>query len=141
MKLKLKAMTVRLALLCLSCFLVACQHDSPAPTQPPVALQPILSNIQANIFTPKCATAGCHVPGGTGPMSLQSGVSFTTLVNVNSAYGGLRVAPGDAANSVLYKKIIGAAGVGAIMPSGRPPLNTDERNAIQTWINNGAQNN
>jgi hypothetical protein len=140
MKINLKVMSMG-ALLLLSMTFVACQHETLAPVQPPQGIQPTLSSIQANVFTPKCATAGCHVPGGTGPMSLQNGVSYTTLVNVNSAYGRLRVKPNDAANSVLYLKVTGAAGVGPLMPSGRPPLTSDEINAIQTWINNGAQNN
>lgn len=117
----------------------ACQHENPAPTQPTQGVQPTLSSIQANIFTPKCVNSGCH-PGGGAPMSLANGQSFGTLVNQNSAYNRPRVAPGNANNSALYLKVAGTT-LGSIMPLGRPPLSADEVNAIQTWINNGAQNN
>ena len=108
---------------------------APAP-----ALQATLSSIQANIFTPKCVNAGCH-PGGGAPMSLQSGVSFGALVGVNSAYARLRVAPGNAANSVLYLKVIGDNTVGRIMPLVGGPLSKTETDSIAAWINRGALNN
>lgn len=119
--------------------LAGCEHSVNAPTAPPVQVQPTLSSIQANIFTPKCVNAGCH-PGGGAPMSLQAGQSFGTLVNQPSAYNRPRVAPNNANNSALYLKVAGTT-LGAIMPLGRPPLSPAEVSAIQTWINNGAQNN
>lgn len=138
MKINLKIMSVG-ALLLLSMTIVACQHETPAPMQPAQGVQPTLSSIQANIFTPKCVNAGCH-PGGGGPMSLANGQSFNTLVNQNSAYNRPRVQPGNANNSALYLKVAGTT-LGQIMPLGRPPLSAAEVSAIQTWINNGAQNN
>lgn len=104
------------------------------------ALQATLSSIQTNIFTPKCVNAGCH-PGGGAPMSLQSGVSFGTLVGVNSAYGRPRVAPGNANNSALYLKVIGDPATGVRMPLGGTPLSQAETDSIKAWINRGAQNN
>jgi hypothetical protein len=127
--------------------LVACDKRTPTiAQQPPPAtvVQPMLSSIQNNIFALKCAVAGCHVTGGIAPMSLEPGNSFNTLVNVNSAYGNpllLRVKPGDAANSVLYLKILGDARVGgtqARMPAGLGPMPIAEVNAIRDWINAGA---
>jgi hypothetical protein len=123
---------------------VACEHQNPAPTAPPVQVQPALSSIQTNIFTPKCAIPGCHAGGApAGQLSLQANASFNNLVNVvsNGYAPRVRVVPNNANNSVLYLKIIGNAAVGAQMPSGRPPLSATEMSAIQTWINNGAQNN
>jgi hypothetical protein len=107
---------------------------------PAPGLQATLSSIQANIFTPKCVNAGCH-PGGGGPMSLMNGVSFGTLVNVNSAYGRPRVAPGNANNSALYLKVIGNINTGSRMPLGGAPLSQTETDSIAAWINRGAQNN
>ena len=140
MKLKLSASTVLGSLLLFvgAGMFGACEHATPV-TQPPVMLQPTLSSIQTNIFTLKCVNAGCH-PGGGAPMSLRAGDSFGTLVNQPSAYNRPRVQPGNANNSALYLKVAGTT-LGAQMPPGRPPLNNDELNAIQTWINNGAQNN
>ncbi|NUO84455.1 hypothetical protein HUU05_30640 [candidate division KSB1 bacterium] len=147
MKIKSAATRVgALVLFCVISFFTACQHETPAPTQPPQGIQPTLSSIQANIFTPKCVNAGCH-PGGGAPMSLASGQSYNTLVGAggtgvtSSGYAPLlRVSPGNAANSVLYLKVAGNT-LGNIMPLGRPPLSAAEVTAIQTWINNGAQNN
>jgi len=125
-------------MLCLSGGLfIACEHTVTAPTQ--VQVQPTLSSLQANIFTPKCVNAGCH-PGGGAPMSLQAGQSFGTLVNQPSAYNRPRVAPGNANNSALYLKVAGTT-LGTRMPQGAQPLSANEISAIQTWINNGAQNN
>jgi len=123
---------------------VGCEHDQ---AMAPVALQPTLSSIQTNIFTPKCVNRGCHNPNGGGaPMSLQTGQSYGAMINVQSGtYAGrLRVNPGNAANSVLYLKVVGDASVGGAgtrMPLGFPALSAAEVSAIQTWINNGAQNN
>jgi hypothetical protein len=120
-----------------------CEHNQATA---PTPLQPTLSSIQANIFTPKCVNAGCH-PGGGAPMSLQNGQAYNTLVNVttqNAAYGGrLRVNPGNAAASVLYLKVTGDAATGGAagrMPPGAA-LSSTETNAIRDWINAGAQNN
>ena len=104
-------------------------------------LQATLSSIQANIFTPKCANAGCH-PGGGAPMSLSNGASFAALVGVSSvAFNRPRVAPGNANNSVLYLKVIADNSVGRGMPLVGAPLSRAETDSIAAWINRGAQNN
>ncbi len=142
MKVKLKGTSAgMLLLLCVFGF-TACEHNSPAPTQPPVALQPMLSSIQTNIFTRKCVNAGCH-PGGGAPMSLQANASFNNLVNVNSTTSnpsGVLVVPNNDAASILFLRVSGATR-GRQMPLGLTPLSADEVNAIQTWINTGALNN
>ena len=128
--------------LCLVGLFMACSHDMPVAQQqpqPPANLQATLSSIQATIFTPKCTNPGCH-PGGGAPMSLQPGQSFANLVNVNSAYGRLRVAPGNANNSALYLKVIGNS-AGGRMPLGGQPLSQAETDTIAAWINRGALNN
>ena len=138
MKLKTSAAVSGSLLLVICVVIAACEHQNPM-TAPPVQLQPTLSSIQANIFTPKCVNAGCH-PGGGAPMSLANGQSFGTLVNQASAYNRPRVAPGNANNSALYLKVSGNT-LGARMPTVGQPLSAAEISAIQTWINNGAQNN
>lgn len=133
----------------LSCF-AACDKKTPVSSQqtPPAVVQPTLTSIQNNVFALKCAVAGCHITGGIAPMSLEAGLAYNTLVNTASSTYGTprlqRVKPNDAANSVLYLKIIGDAQVGgtqARMPFGLGGMTSAEVNAIQTWINNGAQNN
>lgn len=116
----------------------ACEHEQGAGPQS--GLQPTLSSIQANIFTPKCVNEGCH-PGQGAPMSLERGVAFGALVGVPSAFGLSRVQPFSSENSVLYLKVIGDPSTSARMPLGRPALTDDEIQAIGKWIDAGAQNN
>ena len=120
-------------------FTYACEHEQ-GVGPPGVGLEPTFSSIQSNILTPKCVNQGCH-PGQLAPMSLRAGAAYGNLVNSPSAFGILRVAPGDADNSALYLKVIGDNSVGARMPLSRNALSSAETNAIRDWINNGAQNN
>lgn len=118
---------------------VACEHDTATAPLPPAGLQATLSSIQANIFTPKCALAGCHVAGGGAPMSLAAGSSYAALVGINSPkYGLPRVAPGNANNSVLYL-IVNGNTLGIRMPPLGGNLSQAETDSIAAWINAGAQ--
>lgn len=108
-------------------------------------LQPSLDSIQANVFGVSCALAGCHT-GPTGPalpqgMDLSSAdSSFANLVGVTSIQNSAlqRVAPNDAANSYLIRKIEGTAAAGNQMPPGGPPLDQATIDTIREWIDNGA---
>lgn len=112
----------------------------------PVVVGPTLDEIQAAVFTPNCATAGCHT-GPAGNM-LPSGLdlsdadaSFASLVNVmsNQSAGDTLVVPGDAAGSYLVQKIEGTAAVGNRMPPPpRDALDAQEIAAIRQWIDDGA---
>jgi hypothetical protein len=137
----MKAVMRSMLFLCAVGVFLACDHTMPVMQQaPPANLQATLSSIQTNIFTPKCVNAGCHPGTGGGPMSLRAGDSFGTLVNVNSAYGRPRVAPGNANNSTLYLKVTGT-GDGQRMPVLGLPLSQAETDSIAAWINRGALNN
>ena len=124
---------------CLLIAFVACEHQ----LEP--RLQPTLSSIQINVFTPRCAVSGCHVPGGAGPMSLELGKSFSNIVDVSSVERSnlKRVNPKNANDSYLIKKLEGAPDIlFDRMPQNGPPyLASEEVNVIRTWIYNGAQNN
>jgi len=122
--------------------MVGCEHSQGIVTPPRPTLPP-LSDIQLKILTPKCAIPGCHVPGGAAPMSLQTGVSFGTLVNVTSTgYAPRqRVTPNNSANSVLFLKVTGNAATASRMPLGSTPLSQADISAIQQWIDTGALNN
>ena len=108
-------------------------------------LQPSLDSIQANVFGPTCAVAGCHSgpAGGSLPqgMDLSSAdASFASLVGVSSVQNPalLRVSAGDADGSYLVQKLEGTAGIGQRMPAGGPPLDQATIDVIRAWIDSGA---
>ncbi len=82
---------------------------------------------------------GCH--GGTAGLELAAPGSRANLVGVVSTnWGGVRVAAGDPAASVLYRKISGDSGVGDRMPQGGV-LNADDIETVRRWIAEGAPDN
>jgi len=98
-------------------------------------------SIQTNIFTPSCATSGCH--SGSAPaegLNLSDANSFNNIVSINSEqFPSLnRVEAGDADSSYLVRKIEGTASIGLQMPRNRPALSVDKIQAIRDWIDNGA---
>ena len=137
--------TFLLALISAGLF-VACEHSTPvANDNNNQGLQPTLSSIQKEIFTPKCVSVGCH-PGNGAPMSLRNGESHRNLVGANSDYtiGGQRlkrVVAGDPDQSVLYLKVVGDNRVFTRMPQGAAALSSEEVGAIRDWIEDGAQDN
>jgi hypothetical protein len=111
----------------------------------PVIMDPTLDNIQAAVFGPTCATAGCHSGGGAvlpGVMDLTSAqASFDNLVNVASLEvpGVFRVLPGNPDDSYLIHKLEGTAAVGSRMPLSSPdPLDPAIIASIRQWITDGA---
>ena len=97
--------------------------------------------IQTNVFTPTCATAGCHQGAGAPQgLRLEEGMSFDLLVNVasNEVPTLLRVEPGNPDDSYLVQKIEGTAAVGGRMPLGRPPLDQATIDGVRQWIADGA---
>jgi len=108
---------------------------------PPPALGPNFSEIQANIFTPTCATAGCHRGAGAPQGLILDQVNSYGLL-VNRASGEvpalLRVASNDPDNSYLIRKLEGTASVGARMPLNGQPLAQSAIDVIRQWITDGA---
>jgi hypothetical protein len=115
--------------------------SSPPPPPPPTTFNPVFSEIQANVFTPTCATAGCH-SGAGAPQGLQLDAvnSYALLVGVasNESPGVMRVAPGDPDNSYIVHKLEGTAAVGARMPLNGTPLSSANIATIRQWITDGA---
>lgn len=109
--------------------------------QPPLVFAPVYSEIQANVLTPSCATAGCHAPGNP-PLGLvlDAANSYTLLVGVDSAQvpGVKRVQAGDPDASYLVQKLEGTAAAGAQMPFMQPPLAQATIDIVRQWITDGA---
>jgi hypothetical protein len=102
-----------------------------------------LLDVQAQVFSPRCALSGCHT--GTGaPFGLDLGSAVSSsanLVGVASAEipGLMRVEPGNAADSYLYMKITDDPRIqGDPMPLSGVPLSSAELSLIETWITEGA---
>jgi hypothetical protein len=124
----------------------ACDEKLSDITGPTPNLQPTLSSIQREIFSPRCTA--CH--NGTRPflpfaMNLTEGNSYASLVGVASIQKAAlqRVAPGDPENSYIVHKLEGRAGItGLRMPLTGPPYLTDGQIlVIRRWIEIGAPNN
>ncbi len=113
----------------------------PVPPPPPPPLTAVFSSIQAGVFTPTCATAGCHSGAGAQQgLRLDATNSFGMLVGVASTEVPtiMRVAPGDPNNSYLIQKLEGTAAVGVRMPNGLPALPMATITTIRQWITDGA---
>ncbi|MCF8325317.1 MAG: hypothetical protein K9I84_10190 [Leadbetterella sp.] len=110
--------------------------------------------IQETIFTPTCATSGCHASKLDASFKqhglvLEKSVAYANLVNMlatNSdakAAGKKLVEIGNPSNSFLINKIcnditICGKSYGSTMPLGGNPLSVGQVEFIRQWIKNGA---
>jgi len=119
------------------------QAKEPLPQEQPDTPQSssAFKKIQDEIFTPKCATSGCH-NGTASPLGLNlvEGKAYNKLVNKpsNQVDGLQLVESSNIEASYLVHKLEGTQGGGAQMPLGKPPLSTEEIQLIKTWISDGA---
>ena len=130
-----------LAIAFLAGFLPACDGGDGTGFPPLGPLGPNFSEIQANVFTPTCATTGCHFGAGAPQgLRLDEANSYALLVGVGSMEepSVLRVAPGDPNNSYLIQKLEGTAATGQQMPFNAPPLPQATIDVIRQWISDGA---
>ena len=130
-----------LAIAFLAGFLPACDGGDGTGFPPLGPLGPNFSEIQANVFTPTCATTGCHFGAGAPQgLRLDEANSYALLVGVGSMEepSVLRVAPGDPNNSYLIQKIEGTAVSGQQMPLNAPALPRATIDVIRQWISDGA---
>lgn len=101
-----------------------------------------LADVQAAIFSPRCAIAPCHDSSvAAGGLVLEEGAAFDQLVGVAPmieaahAAGQLRVDPGRPENSFLLVKLLGPPlGQGSRMPLVGPPLSEEEIQLVRDWI-------
>jgi hypothetical protein len=110
---------------------------------PPIDPNATFTRVQNEIFTPSCAQIGCHDSiGRQSQLVLTQGNAYANIVNVSSVEmpSLRRIAPGDAPNSYLYRKITGAGITGDRMPQGGPPLSDAQVSLVRDWIRRGAPN-
>lgn len=132
-----------LALLVLA---AACGDEKSLPTEvPPTGPDPnaTFTRVQQEVFTPKCALSGCHL----GPANLaQEGLVLSAgsaydnivMVRANQNPSLFRVAPADATNSYLWRKINpGQPITGDRMPQ-TGSITEAERQLVTDWILRGA---
>lgn len=138
--------TAVIAASCCAFALSACSggDGSGLPDQTLPGDQPFAANfseIQDAVFTPSCATAGCH-QGANAPQGLRldAANSYGLLVDVASSQvpSILRVRPGDPDASYLIQKLDGTAAVGAQMPLNAQALPQPDIDMIRQWITDGA---
>jgi hypothetical protein len=125
--------------------LLACGGDGvivEAPPPPP-STAPTLTELQDEIFTPRCAFVGCHGPFPNLGLSLLRGQSYGSLVDVTSAELApmKRVLPGQPDRSYIVLKLEGDPRIVAErMPYGGPYLSPAEIQMVRDWIAAGAKN-
>lgn len=117
-----------------------------APGSPPVARVPVSYGFDIQpIWDKNCVM--CHRSGGIAerlfgiPLSLTSGQAIDDLINQPSVQNSnwIQVVPGDAENSLLYRKVKDSnPPVGDLMPLFQPPLLDEEIELIRRWIEEGA---
>jgi hypothetical protein len=101
------------------------------------------TRVQNEIFTPTCASIGCHDPlGQSSQMVLSAGRAYASTVNVPSVEmpSLARIAPNDPTGSYLYRKITGTGITGERMPLSRPALTDAQIKLVRDWIRRGAPN-
>ena len=109
----------------------------------PVDPTATFTRVQNEIFTPTCTGIGCHhTLGAQEALVLLPGQSYANIVNRPSVQMAAlrRIAPGDVANSYMYRKLIGSGITGDRMPQGGPYLNDAQLKLIRDWIRRGAPN-
>lgn len=109
----------------------------------PIDQSATFTRVQNEIFTPTCASIGCHDPlGQQSQLILTAGRAYAQIVNQPSVEmpSLLRIRANDPAGSYLYRKITGSGITGDRMPQGRSPLTDAQIALVRDWIRRGAPN-
>ena len=112
------------------------------------AISPDIDSLTTHVFAKSCAYGSCH--DATGPaegLELYNVATLEAAINSASAQNAtvMLVAPGDAANSYIYRKLTGmgmtATGLGGSVATTMPPgarLCAPKIEAVRAWIEAGA---
>lgn len=131
------------ALLLTACGELKSPTDPGAGGSDPIDQSATFTRVQNEIFTPGCASIGCHDPlGQQSQLILSPGRAYEQTVNRASVEmpSLSRITPNDPAGSYLYRKITGAGITGDRMPQGRPALSDAQIRLVRDWIRRGAPN-
>lgn len=113
-----------------------CEPDMKVDNQ----MRASFKDIQEKVFTPSCATSGCHTGSFSYFPNLEEEQSFENIVGKNNLSGNMPlIDPGNSSNSYLFKKLLGEAG--SLMPLNGQKLNQNVLDSIAAWIDDGAENN
>jgi len=132
----------------LAALLLAACGDVKSPTEPsenPEGPAFTFAQVQAQVFTPTCAKAGCHAASAaSGGLVLEAGRSYGEIVNRPAAGNAAldRIEPGNPERSYLIKKLRGDPDItGARMPLDNPgSLTQEQMDGIVGWVLAGAPN-
>lgn len=122
--------------------LLACTSTKESVDTSGTALEPTLTNVQAEVFR-SCTFSSCHGSTPAGGLDLLPGESHKELVGVASSEKPelMRVVAGDPDASYLMMKMKGDPSiVSDEMPPGAP-LPADKIALVEDWIAAGAQDN
>ena len=138
---------MRSILISLALLAVACGNPEtvtgPGGGGEPIDASATFTRVQNEVFTPGCATIGCHDPlGQQSQLILTAGRSLDQIILRRSVQmpSLFRVAPGSPDDSYLYRKITGVGITGDRMPQGRPALSDAQIKLVRDWIRRGAPN-
>jgi hypothetical protein len=136
----------REALVLAGLLLAAC-GDVKSPTEPfeePQGQAFTFAQIQAQVFTPNCAKAGCHTAAAaSGELVLEAGQAYGQIVN-RPAVGDSaldRIEPGNPERSYLIKKLRGDPDITGVRMPPDSLLTQEQLDGIAGWVLAGAPNN
>jgi hypothetical protein len=113
------------------------------PPPPPPPTPPTLTQLQDQIFTPRCAFVGCPrtVPQPRARPAARAVLQLARERDERGARSHERVLPGHPESSYIILKLRGDPRiVGERMPFGGPYLSASDIQMVQDWIEAGAKN-
>lgn len=102
-----------------------------------------LTDFYPAVVTSNCATAGCHISGGSLPRMDTAAIFFASTVSASSSNGMKYITPNNANTSYLLYKVMGqqakvTTSPGNQMPNGKPALSPTQQCQLINWVLSGA---